>query len=165
MNEEEKPQAIEGEIVKTVPLKRLTKHDENIVLVLETAFHNGYNITEACQYADISRETYYNWLEDDDIFSYRMSVAQSALNRKAKSNVATAIRDGDPGISLRVLMLKDPEYKPKMQQDTDPNVAEALNQLRGVLDAISQYDASGQSSTTDTASVADVVETNPSDIS
>ena len=105
--------AIEGEIVNTVTTVKLTKHPEDIVVLLESAFNNGFNITEACQYAEISRETYYNWLGDDDVFSYRMSVAQSAPNKKAKQNIITAIAQGDPNISLRYLMLRDKDFKAK----------------------------------------------------
>lgn len=126
--------ALEGEIVNHTPQKKLTKHDENIVLILETAFHNGYNITEACQYADISRETYYNWLGDDDVFSYRMSVAQSALNRKAKTNVFQAINDGDPSISLRFLTLRDPDFKPKTTLEPPEGQQRTEEKLKEFLD-------------------------------
>lgn len=129
-------EALEGEIVNQPPLTRLTKHDENIVLLLETAFHNGFNITEACQHANISRTTFYEWMQDDDVFSYRMSLAQSALNRKAKSNVFTAINEGDAAISLRYLTLRDPDFKPKAEIDsTKPELDEIRNTIRDFLDA------------------------------
>jgi|GEM_PF-4971792 len=157
--------AIEGEIVNQPPLSKLTKHDENIVQVLETAFHNGYNITEACQQADISREIYYRWLRDDDIFSYRMSVAQSALNRKAKTNVFDAINNGDPNISLRYLTLRDPDFKPKAEVTTIPDVIEARNNLKGVIDEISKHDPSVEPIATAVANDSSVVEDDPTDIS
>lgn len=129
---ENKP--LEGEIVNSPPKSRLTKHDENIVLLLETAFHNGYNITEACQHANISRQTFYDWLADDDVFSYRMSIAQSALNRKAKTNVFEAINQGDASISLRYLTLRDPDFKPKTTIEPPEGQAKTEEKLKEFMD-------------------------------
>lgn len=127
-------EAVEGEIVSQSQGVRLTKHDERIVQLLEAAFHNGFNITEACQYAEISRETYYEWLRDDDIFSYRMSVAQGMVSRKAKENVVTAIRQGDPNISLRYLTLRDPDFKPKATLETPEGQAKTEEKLKEFMD-------------------------------
>lgn len=158
--------ALEGEIVNSPPKVRLTKHDENIVLVLETAFHNGYNITEACQQAGITRTTYYEWLADDDVFSYRMSVAQTALPRKAKTNVFTAINEGDPVISLRYLTLRDPDFRPKADVTTDPEQKETRQKIKGFLDDTSDYnDASGEPAAADSTEARGEVADAPTDIS
>ena len=58
---------LEWEVVTTVPpgtkqVGRPTKFDEVIVGKLEAAFNNAFNIVEACQYAEIDRTTYYDWL-------------------------------------------------------------------------------------------------------
>lgn len=129
--------AVEGEIVSLDTKVRLTKFDEKVVQALELAFQNGYNITEACLYVDISRDTFYRWMGEDDNFSYRMSIAQTAINRKAKTNVQKAINDGDPNISLRYLTLRDPDFKPKAtleppdgQERTEEKLKEFLNDRR-----------------------------------
>lgn len=158
-------EALEGEIVNRPPVSRLTKHDENIVLLLETAFHNGYNITEACQHADISRTTFYEWLGDDDIFSYRMSVAQTALPRKAKTNVFQAINDGDPVISLRFLTLRDPDFKPKAEIDSSPELDEARNVIKDFLDANSPNAVSEQPTEPSDTGVRGTVPDAPTDLS
>lgn len=158
-------EALEGEIVNLPPKSRLTKQDENIVLLLETAFHNGYNITEACQHADITRQTYYNWLADDDVFSYRMSVAQSALNRKAKTNVFEAINEGDPNISLRYLTLRDPDFKPKAEIDTNPDLDETRQKLKDFLDDNSTDAVSEQPPVAPAPEVRGEVAEAPTDIS
>jgi hypothetical protein len=125
---------LEGEIVNPPTSVRLTKHPEPIVLMLEAAFHNGYNITEACQYAGISRVTYYEWLADDDGFSYRMSVAQGAVNRKAKEIVIAAINAGDANMALRYLQLRDPDYKPKASLEVDPDSVRVEEKLKEFMD-------------------------------
>lgn len=127
-------EAIEGEIVNAPTPAKLTKHPEETVQKLEAAFHNGYNITEACQWAEISRETFYNWLEDDDAFSYRMSVAQGAVNRKAKEIVVAGIKAGDAGLALRYLTLRDPDFKPKASLDIDPELEKTREKIKEFLD-------------------------------
>lgn len=127
-------EVIEGEIVSPEKKVRLTKYDENTVKALETAFHNAYNITEACQHAGISRDTFYRWLAEDDNFSYRMSLAQTALNRKAKANVFTAIEQGDPAISLKYLTLRDPDFKPKGSLEIEPGEQRAEQKLKEFMD-------------------------------
>lgn len=158
-------EAVEGEIVSESKGVSLTKHDEGIVRLLEAAFNNAFNITEACQYAGISRETYYSWLGDDDIFSYRMSVAQGAPLKKSKEIVIQAINAGDPQLALRFLMLRDPDFKPKVQNETDPEVGEARNQLKEVLNAINQHDPSSEPVTTNNSEDRGVVADSPTDIS
>lgn len=127
-------QPLEGEVVNQLPPVSLTKHPEATVLLLEAAFHNMFNITEACQYADISRETYYNWLGDDDIFSYRMSVAQQAPNKKAKENILTALNAGDTGVSRWYLERRDPEFKPRGELEVSPGQQTTESKLKGFMD-------------------------------
>ena len=162
-------EALEGEIVNQSPVLRLTKHDENIVLLLETAFHNGYNITEACQQAGISRTTFYEWLADDDVFSYRMSVAQTALGRKAKTNLMQAIDQGDPSISLRYLMLRDPDFKPRgdidIHQETFLTTEAKLKEFLDDTDDGAYNDQRGQSADTSTSESRGEVADSPTDIS
>lgn len=163
--------AIEGEIVSgdvnQTQTVRLTKHDETIVQLLEAALNNAFNITEACQYAGISRETYYNWLGDDDIFSYRMSVAQSAPHRKAKQNVITAISQGDPNISLRFLTLRDPDFKPKAEVTNTPELDETRKKLKDFFDDKSDDndDAGSEPPATDASETRGEVAEAPTDIS
>lgn len=157
---------LEGEIVNQSIGVKLTKHPEDTVRLLEAAFNHDFNITEACQYASISRETYYKWLEDDDIFSYRMSVAQSAPHRKAKQNIITAIEQGDPNISLRYLQLRDPDYKPKIGVDPNPDIISTREKIKGFLDDTSDINAtSSQPTASDTAGVGSEVAQTPTDIS
>jgi hypothetical protein len=167
MSDAEKQEPIEGEVVNpTTPVQfTKTKHDEQIVELLEAAFHNAFNITEACQYAGISRETFYNWLADDDIFSYRMSVAQGAPNKKAKEIIIQAIQAGDPQLALRFLMLRDPDFKPKVEAGGDQAAAEARNNLKGVLDAIGSYDPSSAPAAPPQPDDSRLVENDPTDIS
>lgn len=123
--------AVEGEIVVK---GRPTKFDETIVGKLEAAFQNGFNITEACQYAEIDRTTYYDWLAQDDIFSYRMSVAQSAPTRAAKALVISAIQKGDANLAFRWLERRDPDFKPKTTLEPPEGQVQTEQKLKEFMD-------------------------------
>lgn len=155
--------AVEGEIVTR---GRPTKFDEILVGKLEAAFHNGFNITEACQYAEIDRTTFYDWLAQDDIFSYRMSVAQAAPNKAAKALVIGAIQKGDANLAFRYLERRDPDFKPKAEVNTDPEQQQTRDKIKGFLDDKSDLDDTGsQPTATDTTEPRGEVAGAPTDIS
>lgn len=157
--------AVEGEIVTRSQGARVTKHDESVVAKLEQAFNYDFNITEACQFADISRKTYYEWLADDDVFSYRMSVAQSAPKVKAKEIVVKAIQTGDPQLALRYLTLRDPDFKPKAEVNNAPEQQETREKLKGFLDDIGKHDPSSEPPATDSTVAGEEVSSTATDIS
>lgn len=146
--------AIEGELIKAgdtpIPTEQLDKDaielgrvdrggrptdmTPDVVTKLIAAFHNAYSITEACYYADISRTTYYRWLEKDDRFSYKMSEAQSKPNTRSKEVVIAAIQAGDAQVALRYLTLRDPDFKPKAQLDIPEGQARTEEKLKEFLD-------------------------------
>lgn len=63
---------------------RPLKVDYKLMSRLEDALRNGANVTEACNYAGISRDTYYRYLITHDVFAYRMQKA-----RKTKTILAS----------------------------------------------------------------------------
>ena len=65
--------------------KKLT---EEIVGKLIYAFQKDFNVSEACNYAGISRDTYYEWCKNKKGFSDKMEQARSNLKRKAKVKLA-----------------------------------------------------------------------------
>lgn len=74
---------------------RPTKETPSVVTKLVAAFNMGYNDTEACFYAGISRNTYYQWLNDQVEFRDRIEQAKCGLNMKAKGVVVDALGKGD----------------------------------------------------------------------
>lgn len=138
---------VEGEILPAKDeLGRPTILTEDVVKKLEEAFSNDFNVTQACQHANISRVTYYDWYNNNLVFSNRMDVARTALGRAAKGNVVKAINDGDPNVSLKYLTLRDPDYKPKAAMDVTNAYDETKNKIRGFLD--DPDDDAGKSSPT-----------------
>lgn len=116
------------------PVGRPTKMTEEIVRKLEYAFQKDFNIVEACDYAGISRETYYDWIKKKKGFSDKMECAKSNLRRKAKVNLADKIEAGDIDATKWYL-----ERKAKDEYSVKQNVeVTGLEQEKSKLDDILQ---------------------------
>lgn len=56
---------------------RPLKVDHKVIRKLECALHFGHNVSRACSYAGISRDTYYRYLKADHLFAERIQKARS----------------------------------------------------------------------------------------
>ncbi len=163
------PQAI----VLSAPnrIGRPTDMTPNTVTKLMAAFNNGYNVTEACYYAGISKQTYYRWLKEDEDFSDFMERAKSAPNSKAKEVVIKAINEGDAGLAFRYLQARDPDFKPKFEGELSHGLAETREKIKDFLDDGTDLDQTGtdvgsaEHSATSADSVSGEVAQAPQDIS
>lgn len=125
-NQELMPSDVGGAPTKFTPL---------VVNKLVAAFNNDFNITEACHYAGISRETYYTWLENIEGFSDKMEYAKTAPTRKAKEVVMNAINEGeDANLAFRYLQARDPDYKQKGELEVSPNKQLTEQKIEEFLD-------------------------------
>lgn len=113
------------------------------VTKLIAAFNNGFNVSEACYYAGISRQTYYRWLEADSDFSDIMEHARQAPNRKAKEIVVQAINGGDAQLAFRYLQARDPDFKPKFEGELAHGLQETRNKIKDFLDDSSDLNQEG----------------------
>lgn len=48
-----------------------------IMARLEDALRNGASVSEACKYAGISRDTYYRYMNNEDVFAKRIKAARN----------------------------------------------------------------------------------------
>lgn len=103
---------------------RPRKITKEVVGKLEYAFMKGFNISEACDYAAISRDTYYEKLKQSKEFSDRMERAKTNLQRKAKLNLAEAIESGNLDESKYYLERK---CKDEFSVKQEINVAGEIN--------------------------------------
>lgn len=95
---------------------RPPKVTEDIVGILEQAFKDGANISQACILAKISRDSYYYNLENNPGFSDRMHAAQEWISIIARRNLAQQIAKGNPVVSLTWLERKDKkEFAPRQE--------------------------------------------------
>lgn len=73
---------------------------DDTVKILEDAIKDGANVTQACDLANISRQTFYNHMREDEGFFYKICIAREFLKLKALKNVVKAIEEGDLKVSL-----------------------------------------------------------------
>ena len=99
---------------------RPTVMTEEIVSKLEYGFMKGLNVTECCHYADISRQTYYEYLEKNPGYSDRIEELRSKPSARAKLNITEAIENGDTDLSKWWLERKNKdEFSTKQEVAAD----------------------------------------------
>lgn len=60
---------------------RPLKVDYKIIIKLADAIQHNANITDACRYAGISRDTFYRHLNNEEVFAEKMTVAKDNQNK------------------------------------------------------------------------------------
>ncbi len=87
---------------------------------LEEAFANGATDVQACFYANISKQTLYNYQEKHPEFVGRKEGLKAQLGLIAKNQVAKAIKSGDVNKAAWYLERKEKdEFSLKTEQDTN----------------------------------------------
>lgn len=97
---------------------RKTKLTREVVKKLEEAFAIDATVSEACFYADISRETFYNWIREHKQLADRFEALREKPVLTARTTVATAIKT-DPEMAMKYLERKRKgEFSPRIETDT-----------------------------------------------
>lgn len=113
---------------------RPTKLDAEVVKKLTAAFANGFNVEQACDYADITKPTYYLWIKKYPKFSNDMGRAQRAIGQLARKVITDNLNKGDLRAARYWLDRRDPDFSPKAELKHDINpIDEILKQFK--LDA------------------------------
>lgn len=99
-------------VAKTGP-KAPWKFTPEVIGKLQAAFANGFNIKEACYYANINVDTYYEWLKRDAKFTEDMSKAQNSVNMQSKKVISSKITHGSDENARWWLSRRDPDFQPK----------------------------------------------------
>lgn len=60
---------------------RPTKVTMRTVIKLADLIQHNYNISDACKHSGISRETYYRYLNNEELFAEKMALAHSNQNK------------------------------------------------------------------------------------
>lgn len=111
-------------MVKKTKRGRPTKINEEIVGKLEEAFKRDATVWEACSYAGIHRDTYYEHLKKNKEFSDKIERAKVFPFILAKHKIFEAINSKDLYIAakyaLEFLKRRDPEWKDKADNNINP---------------------------------------------
>tara|TARA_R100000306_G_C4309478_1_gene109384 strand:- start:222 stop:599 length:378 start_codon:yes stop_codon:yes gene_type:complete len=82
---------------------------------------NNGNISEACQSANIGRQTYYDWTEKDEAFKQDADDAQESLIDLAESKLMENIEDNDNTSIIFFLKTKGKKRGYIEKQEIDAN--------------------------------------------
>jgi hypothetical protein len=74
---------------------RPTVFIEKVVGKLKEAFLNDCNVVQACRYAGIHKDSYYNYIKENKEFSDEIELLRNDLKLKSKFNIAKKIKEGD----------------------------------------------------------------------
>jgi len=97
---------------------RPPKITDEVVKLLEDAFKLDAPITEACQYAGISRTAYYDYINAHPEFLDRLERLKSMTRFKIRGKVISrALKDANFG--LNYLKLKCDDFKEKRKVNTE----------------------------------------------
>lgn len=97
-------------------MARPTVFTPETVSRLEEIFKVGANDTEACLYANISRDSYYDKLKSDPEFSDRMTAAKDFSILAAKKTLVKAVLEGDKQSAQWLLeRRRKEEYAPRQE--------------------------------------------------
>lgn len=94
---------------------RPTKKEDAVVQKLEHWFHLDMCVETCCEYAGISKQTYYNWITNDEGFSTKMKRAQINLKYLAHIKLKELIESWDKQVILRWLNRRDKRYWDKIK--------------------------------------------------
>ena len=110
-----------------------TKKDEPTVKKLLDWFKSDFTVEEAVSYAGISKQTFYNRLEDDKQFVDAVEAAKNYCFIMAKNNVRKWLNEWDKEYSLKWLKNRQNKiYSEKI--DNEVNVTVDLEKIRNMSD-------------------------------
>ena len=108
-----KPKRPKGNKFKDLPgycmCGRRSSFTEEVVKKLEDAFSNAFNVSEACFYAGVSRQAYYDYINENPKMADRFAEFSSRPGMKAKRTVVNSL--GDPNHAWKYLEKRDPDFK------------------------------------------------------
>lgn len=117
---------------------RPTVLDKDTVRKLEEAFRLDATVTEACSYAGISRQTYYEHYREKPEFSDKIQRARLYPMMLAKSVVLNAMEKGDAKIAFKWLERRERDrYGLNANPQADDEPETPLSQR--TLDLIKKY--------------------------
>ncbi len=104
---------------------RPTKYNDEVVKKLESIFKIGGTVDEACSFAEITKPTYYEWLDRHSDFLTKMNSAQHYADIMAKKVVVRSILQ-DENLESAKYWLDRRAFKNPTQTNIQVNVQPLL---------------------------------------
>ena len=99
---------------------RPTVMTEEAIAKLESSLMEGQTILDACFVAGISKDAYYDYVNNNPGYNDRVDLLRNTPNLKAKKAIDNALDIGDKDIAKCHIERKEPDYakKSEVKQDT-----------------------------------------------
>lgn len=94
------------------------KLTDKVLSDLTNAFNNDFTVEEACVYAGIVKDTYYNWVKLSDEFAGMMERAKLFVFYAAKRNIAQAVNKGSIEDAWKLLSKRQKDIYSDRQEQT-----------------------------------------------
>lgn len=108
---------------------RPTIKTKDLVDKLIEAFHDDATVEQACYVAGIHKTTYYDWLKQDEDFSYEMSKAQEYPKVISKKVLIDAVEAGDKQIALEIIKRREKERYSERLENTGKDGKDLIPQF------------------------------------
>lgn len=89
---------------------------------LEYAFSIGCDVSAACLYADISRDTYYRWIDKYPELSDRFELLREKPILKAHEAINDKLNEGDEHVAKWYLERRSKDFKPTNKTEHEGSV-------------------------------------------
>lgn len=104
-------------------------------------FINAYksslgNISRSAQLARINRDTYYQWLKDDQNFAVAINDAEAQLNDEVRAILINEARKGNMTAIIFYLKHRDPQFKEERSQVNIQVNNDKNDKLEGIASAL-----------------------------
>jgi len=96
-----------------------TKKDDSTIKLLEEAFSMDCPITEACLHANISTQTYYNWIEEEPALKTRFDRLRDKPFLLARTTVIKGIKENYQNAMDYLKRKKKKEFGDNVDVTTD----------------------------------------------
>lgn len=106
----------------------LPKNRGKVVGLLNKAFLNDLNITQACIYAGINRDFYYDLIKETPGLSDSFKALRENPQIKAKFTLFKGVKR-DAALALRYLKAKDPSFKEHVQHSGEIGAGAYIEQV------------------------------------
>lgn len=103
---------------------------------LEEAFALGCNTTEAAYYADISRDTLYNWMKHNEEFSDKMERQKARPVLQARRTIVKKLTT-DPKVAMWYL---ERRARDEFERDATPQMSEGPRSIAELVASLSGED-------------------------
>lgn len=124
-NEQKKPNKTFEELKEGIRKSNQIKDVDKVMSDLEDCFKNDFTVQEACNYAEIAKDTFYRWIQESDEFAQKVDKWKDWIFMASKRNLAQDVVNNKSTKSAKWILERRVKklYAPRTEhtgEDGDP---------------------------------------------